>query len=216
MTAKREFKPRYRKSGFRDCRLIIISTEGTRTEKTYFEEMASPRYYHNPRVHVKVLDRLTNASSPHHIMAMLNAFQKEFSLKKDDELWMVIDLDRWRNRELSTVAAQCQQKCYELAVSNPCFEFWLLLHVKSVSDYTEEELQEFEENQYVSPERTCLEKELVNVLGSYNKARLNASAFLPFVDNAIQQAKVLDTHPEHRWPNCLGTRVYRLAESIQQ
>jgi hypothetical protein len=64
MASRRKFRPRTRSSGSRGLyKLVIIATEGTHTEKRYFEDMAS-QYYHNPRVHVEVLERLTNASSP--------------------------------------------------------------------------------------------------------------------------------------------------------
>ena len=214
MASRRKFRPRTRSSGSRGLsRLIIIATEGTRTEKKYFEDMAF-QYYHNPRVHVEVLERLTSASSPKHVLDMLNDFKRRYSLKKDDELWMVIDLDRWHNRELGSIAAQCKQKGYRLAVSNPCFELWLLLHIKSLDDYTDVELQELVENKRVSEKRTRLERELLDKLGSYNKSNPDTSKFLPFVDIAIERARALDPHPEHRWPNSLGTRVYLLAETI--
>ncbi len=215
MSPKREFRPHRRKSGFREFKLIVIATEGTHTEKQYFEAMASPEHYFNPRVHIEVLDRLTEASSPKHVLELLNAFKSEYALGKEDELWMVIDLDRWHNRELSSVAARCVQKNYKLAVSNPCFEFWLLLHFKSLDDYTDAELVEMAANRRVTKERTWLDKELVNVLGSYNKSAIEPARFLPFVDQAIIRAKVLDVSPEHRWPNTLGSRVYLLAESIK-
>jgi hypothetical protein len=148
------------------------------------------------------------------VLQVLNGFEKEYLLGKDDELWMVVDLDRWHNRELGSVAAQCIQKNYHLAVSNPCFELWLLLHIKSLDDCTDLELQELAENKRVSDKRTRLEIELVNELGSYNKSNPDTSKFLPSVNVAIDRARELDLHPEHRWPNSLGTRVYLLAESI--
>jgi hypothetical protein len=83
-----------------------------------------------------------------------------------------------------------------------------------LSDYADVELQELAENKHVSDKRTRLEIELVDELGSYNKSNPNTSKFLPFVGMAIDRARKLDTHPEHRWPNSLGTRVYLLAEAI--
>jgi hypothetical protein len=183
------------------------------TEKQYFDAMA--KFYSNPRVHVEVLDRLTEASSPRHVLELLNAFKNEYSLGREDELWVVIDLDRWRDPKLSEVARLCAQKNYELAVSNPCFELWLLLHLKPLDDYTDVELVDMLENRRVNSKRTWLERELVNVLGSYNKSAIDPTRFLPLVDVAIARARELDVSPEHRWPNTLGTRVYLLAESIK-
>ncbi len=38
MRVKRRFKTRDRMSGNRDAKLIVIATEGEKTEKKYFEE----------------------------------------------------------------------------------------------------------------------------------------------------------------------------------
>jgi len=212
MPERRLIPPRIRRSGFRDARLIIVAAEGMHTEKRYFEDLAI--LYANPRVHVQVLDRLDTASDPQHVMELLDEFRKIFPFKKDfDELWLVIDVDRWKERNLSKVATLCSQKSYAMAVSNPCFEVWLLLHLKILSDYDEETLNEFKENQKTG-DRTRLEIELVNLLGSYNKRDPDTTQLLPHINQAIAEARRLDTHPEHRWPNDLGTRVYRLAEEI--
>ena len=175
--------------------------------------MASPEYYHNSKVHVEVLSRETTASSPEYVIRVLDRFKQEFRLNRYDELWMVIDVDSWGDEKLSLIAAQCTQKKYYLAVSNPSFELWLLLHLKSPEEYSETELNEFAENRKES-RRTRLEKEIVNLLGSFNKINPDTSQFLPYVEMAIARARSLDTNPEHRWPNKLGTRVYLLAERI--
>lgn len=213
MPRKREFKPRLRSSGFRDAKLIVVATEGTHTEKKYFEDMASPEYFANPRVHVAILDRLTTASSPEIVIKTLDEFKKEYRLNQYDELWMVIDVDRWGEKKLSFIATQCYQKSYSLAVSNPCFELWLLLHIKSLDDYAQAELAELAENKKEG-ERTRLERELAKLLGSFSKNKLDTAQFFPYVKIAINRARKLDTNPNHRWPNGLGSRVYLLAETI--
>ena len=128
----------------------------------------------------------------------------------------MIDRDKqsWTLEEIVEVAQVCLQKGYYLAVSNPCFELWLLLHIKSLENYSDSVLQAFIENKKVSSNRTRIEKELILLLGSYNKSNLETSSFLPFVKEAIENAKKLDHNPEQRWPNQLGTRVYRLVEKI--
>jgi hypothetical protein len=210
----RKFKSPSRPSGFRDSKLIIIATEGTSTEKRYFEDMVSPKFYPNPRVHVHVIEKLTTASSPSHVLRSLDEFKKRYSLGTYDQLWMVIDLDEWKNKELRSVATQCDQKKYNLAVSNPCFEFWLLLHVKSIDEYSQDELLELQKNERMSSGRTRLDRELVKQVGSYSKTDLKTSDYLPFVEKAISRARKLDKNPEYRWPNAIGSRVYLLAEVI--
>ena len=56
MPEKRSFKPRTRPHGNRDANLIIIASEGTETEKRYFEDLAAA--YSNTKIHVEVLERL--------------------------------------------------------------------------------------------------------------------------------------------------------------
>ena len=217
MISKRISPSRSRISGIRSPKLIIIASEGTNTERIYFEDMASSEYYRNPRVHVEVLEHDNTASSPKHISLYLDNFKRKYhlALNKDDELWLVIDRDRWTLAELSSVASSCQQKHYLLACSNPCFELWLLLHIKSLDDYNTSDLDAFAKNKHISPNRTLLERELLNLLGNYNKTNPDTSKFLPLVDIAISRARDLDTNPTARWPTCLGTRVYKLAESIK-
>ena len=195
-----------RKSGLRDARLFVVATEGQRTEPKYFSDLTSPAYYYNPRVHVEVIDRIASASSPQHIINELDIFKSNYKLKSDDELWMVIDLDNWPSRNLSNIATKCIQKKYHLAISNPCFETWLLLHIKDIHEYPVDRINKL----------TCkdLITELKNVLGEYNKNKINTSHFLPYLSTAIAQAKQLDINPNDRWPQSFGTRIYLLVSKI--
>jgi hypothetical protein len=127
---------------------------------------------------------------------------------------MVIDFDRWGVGKLGEIAQACRQKGYLLAVSNPCFELWLLLHVCRLGDYTAEALARLRQNERVGRDRRAIEMELVRLLGSYKKENPDCGRFLPLVEVAIEQAQVLDREPEHRWPNRLGTRVYLLVKEI--
>ncbi len=212
MPAKRFIPPRTRPSARRDAKLIIIAAEGTKTEKRYFDDLAS--FCDNPRIHVEVLERLNAASAPAHVLAQLDAFCRRYAIRRRyDELWLVIDVDRWGERNLSDVSTLCGQKHYFLAISNPCFELWLLLHLRSLESYEIGIQDEFRLNRSTG-NRTRLDIEIVHLLGSYNKSDLDTTPFLPLVRTAIDNARQCDLHPEHRWPNDLGTRVYLLAEKI--
>jgi len=209
MPERRNFK---RKSSLRDSRLIIIAAEGEETEKKYFEGLKEN--YENPRVHVEVLDRLEASSDPAKVLRRLDKFRSDYNLRRDyDELWLVIDVDRWGNQKLSLVSQQCVQKHYRLAVSNPSFEIWLILHVHSLDAYSPEIQAELIANKKEG-KRTRLEQELLALLGSYNKTNPDMNYFAPRVFDAISNARNADKNLENRWPNGLGTRVYLLAEEI--
>jgi hypothetical protein len=55
-------KPFTRRSGFRDATLIIIATEGERTEQVYFNDLKV--YFHRPSIHIEVLQKRVAGSSP--------------------------------------------------------------------------------------------------------------------------------------------------------
>lgn len=126
---------RERREAFRDARLIVIASEGKDTERIYFKALA--KEYTNPRVHVHILERSEaeqNNSSPEHVLKQLNDYKEQYALEADDELWLVIDKDRWTEAMLSRVATECTQDEYmHMALSNPCIELWLLLHLVDVA-----------------------------------------------------------------------------------
>lgn len=202
----RKFKPRQRLSGVRDARLIVIASEGANTEPQYFRGLAAK--YQNSKVKIHLLERENpGESSPKHVLETLDDFQGKYDWENGDEFWLVIDVDRWGDAKLAEIAQVSVQKDYNLAVSNPCFELWLLLHLKSLDDYTSETLTEFKVNARINANRNRLEAELLEILGEYNKKNLNPGRFLPHIEVAVERARKLD-NPELRWPNDLGSRVF--------
>lgn len=214
--AERSFAPLSSRKKYRDAKLIVIATEGEVTEPTYFEDLAFDARFRHPRVVIQVLPAISGLSSPKHVIDRLDKIRRESRLYDGDELWLVIDKDKWEDSMLSEVAQQVLQKGYCLADSNPCFEIWLLLHKRSLDDYTPQEQEELKENRRPRPRssRTRLEKELIDICGSYDKRNLNTSHYLPFVDSAIENADNADTECDTRWLNNLGSRVYKLVQSI--
>lgn len=208
---------RERHEAFRDARIIVIASEGKDTERIYFQALASE--YANPRVHVHILERgedEQNNSSPEHVLKQLNDYKRDYSLEDDDELWLVIDKDRWTEAMLSHVAAECAQNDFmHMALSNPCFELWLLLHLVDATSLTSEEQEQWMKNDR-SSRRTdpYLKVRLRQAMGSYNESNYDAQILIPHVEIAIERARVLDDNPADRWPQTLGTRVCQLAESV--
>lgn len=212
----RERKPFKRKSGFRDATLFVIATEGEKCEQCYFEKLVSDEYYYNPKVHTEVLPSIDGKSSPRDVIKLLDKFKKEYKLKKDDELWLVIDRDKqsWSMTQIRQVAQLCQQKKYELSLSNPCFEIWILLHLTDLSIYSSEQLTNLLENQKVTKNRTALEVEIMKFNNSYNKSNPDLDRILPNVVDAIERAALLDKFPDNRWQNTLGSKVYQLVQKL--
>jgi hypothetical protein len=208
---------RERREAFRDARLIVIASEGKDTERIYFKALA--KEYTNPRVHVHILERSEdeqNNSSPEHVLKQLNDYKGHYELESDDELWLVVDRDRWTEAMLSRVATECAQDNFmHVALSNPCIELWLLLHLVDATSLSPEEQQQWLENRRTS-RRTdpYLKMRLRQEMGSYHEAAYDAQMLIVHVEEAIERAKALDKNPADRWPQTLGTRVYLLAESV--
>ncbi len=183
----------------RDTRLIIIATEGERTEKQYFDIFARK----STRVQIKVLETEDGESAPKHVLRRLKQYRADYQLGKSDELWLVIDKDRWPDEQLSQIAAESNRSHFGLAVSRPCFEVWLYLHHSDPPA----EMYGMSSNQ--------VEDALRTLLSGYNPSNLRVDQFEPRIGEAIQRARALDTSPAARWPNQLGTRVYLVILSIK-
>ena len=208
---------RERREAYRDARLIVIASEDKDTERIYFKALA--KEYTNPRVHVHILERSVdeqNNSSPEHVLKQLNDYKSQYELEADDELWLVVDKDRWTEAMLSRVATECSQEvAMHMALSNPCFELWLLLHIEDVASLTPEEQMLWMENRRKSKNADpYLKVRLRQKIGSYHESSYDTLALIAHVEDAIERARALDKNPADRWPQTLGTRVYLLAESI--
>ncbi|MBR4497317.1 MAG: RloB domain-containing protein [Bacteroidales bacterium] len=206
-----------RREGTLDSRLVIIAAEGECTEKIYFEALRE--YAHNSRVHIKILERDEedkHNSSPEYVLAQLNQYKSENPIEQDDELWLVIDRDSWTIKSLKTVAQHCaQDPVYHLALSNPCFELWLILHKVDVALESEEEKAKMLENKKSGRNGdTYLKRKVRALLGNYSEARYEADQLVLSVAEAIIRAESLDKNKCARWPQELGTHVYKLAQSI--
>jgi len=197
MTISRKTRPLTRDTRIlRDATLVVIATEGSETERQYFS------IFGNKRVQVKVIPSFNGRSAPNHILINLKKFQQEYNLDKKDILCLAIDKDRYPESMLSLVAAESFKADLIFSVSVPSFEVWLSLHFDAPIPETLRTARDFEDH-------------LRNYLGSYNKSNINLGVFVPGVSMAVSRARALDTNPSHRWPEKIGSRVYRIVEKIQ-
>ena len=195
MNISRKRRPLDRKiDHFKDTKLFIIATEGKETEKQYFD------IFRNLRVQVKIIPTHNGHSAPNWVIERLDDFVQEFNLEEDDELWVMFDVDNWGTRKISQIAQLGSQKEYGLAISNPCFEVWLYLHFTTLRDniLTCKDFKSF----------------LRRHLGSYNSARLRLSDFKDHVHDAILRSREIDENSGDRWPQNIGTHVYKVVEKL--
>jgi hypothetical protein len=212
----REREELFRDSGFADKeKIIVLAFEGNDTEQIYFEEFKDSEKFNDDLIYLHLLKRPksdTN-SAPNHVFKKLKKEAKdEYNFNEHDELWMVIDTDRWKN--IPEIIEECKKLGNMfVAVSNPCFELWLLLHIKNVSDYKEEELELILRNAKVTSKKNYLDVKLTEILGSYNKSNPKPELFIPHLKIAIDQAKRLNAKNED-FPTSLGSHVYKIVEKL--
>lgn len=215
--------PREREELFRESnskekeKIFILAFEGNKTEDKYFSEFKNSPKFNDELIYLHLLGREkddTNSAPIHVYKKLKKEAKEEYNFNKNDELWMIIDTDRWKNIPEIIEACTKAENMF-VAVSNPCFEFWLLLHIKDISEFTEEELNLILENQKISRKRTYVDSKIIEVLGSYNKSNLKADDFLPHLDFAVSQSKKLDNKKE-TYPLKLGSHIYKLIEKIKK
>lgn len=210
MRKRKDFE---RPEGVKSSRLVVIAAEGRNTENIYFESMKASLCASD--VHVEVLHRNSNDSSPESVYEQIRGFMAEYNIEDDDQLWIVVDKDKWKDKMLAAVAQHCvQNDNLHFCVSNPCFELWLLLHIEDVASYNEERKATLFTNKKVNSQYTWLKKRMKDLTGHYRESDYDAIALLPYVDTAIERAEGLDVSTVDRWPQAIGTRVYLLVKSI--
>lgn len=179
---------RYRK-------MFVLVTEGRKTESQYFEIFKD----RNLAVHIEFLKKKGDSAPPQVLEKMRN-YLKRRGLKNSDEAWIVVDKDQWTDNQLSRLHEWAQEADnYGLALSNPKFEFWLLLH--------------FENGKGVSNSRTCSQR-LERFIPGYDKDINARKISEDMIKKAIERARKRDTPACRDWPRNTGTTVYRLVENI--
>jgi hypothetical protein len=216
----REPIPLVREGGFLEAeKMFILSYEGKISEKKYFEDFRNSELFNDSGlIEVISLKRPTNrGSDPISVKKLLQEAKKEYRFKDTDEFWLIIDRDDWEeihNHSFDNLVADCKKENnFFLAMSNPCFEIWLVLHLKDINEFNEEEKRRIVANERISNSKNYIDTVLSEIQGrGYNK-RPKPEIFLPLTKTAISRAKALDDENQD-YPKQLGTHIYKLIEKL--
>ena len=176
-------------------KLFVVATEGYITEPQYFNLFQRFQSI----VQVKCLkDKSRN--SPPQVLRRLQSHLKTENFQNSDEAWLVIDKDDWTDNQLSQLYNwSTQSDSYGFALSNPNFEYWLLLH--------------FDDGLGIANSHECLNR-LRTHLQDYDKSINQRRFTFDSIQLAVQRAENRDTPPCANWPQASGTTVYRLVKRI--
>lgn len=107
-----------------------------------------------------------------------------------DKLCLITDRDKqsFKEDQYDYVLETCKQKGYCFYVTNPCFEFWILLHYNEVFNYNRNDLLE-NKKENVKAKKRFIEKQLSILMSGYNKDKLNFEKLVDKVGKAINNEK---------------------------
>ena len=188
-------------------RCILIVCEGAETEPNYFESLRS--YLKLSTIQIKIKDR---AGAP---ISVVDEAQNQIGKREQDirdgrtdilpfeAIWCVFDVENpHHNQTFERAVIQADRNHYQLAVSNPAFEFWYVLHFESTT------------RPFANGDE--LKKYLRHHIPRYHPA-------LPVFDNLVATTQtavhnsysILENHPEGdlRFPNP-STQVHLLVEEM--
>lgn len=134
-----------------------------------------------------------------------------------DKVCLVVDRDRKsfvsnpNNDQYSYVIKKCKESKFGFYVTNPCFEFWLLLHFDEVFDLDREALIQ---NEKITAKCRYTEYELRKVFANYKKAQYDAEFLMNRIEKAIvNESKFCEDIV--MLENTLGSNVGRLINEMR-
>ena len=201
-------------------KIIIISCEGSNTEPAYFKAIKEKlSKYISALIKVELVPKEAGASEPKDIVCNLDDFlhtKYDYKSEYDDELWVVWDREKVdsRKKHILEILPECKEKNYNIAMTNPLFEFWLLLHIEDITKYDNNKLYT-NDRETASKKRRYIDKELSNILSNgYNKKNFNKDIVTKDnIDRALEQEKLFETEVEKIIDN-LGSNIGDLIRSI--
>lgn len=131
-----------------------------------------------------------------------------------DKICFIMDRDRksFVYSQYGYVLQRCQERGFGFYLTNPCFEFWLLLHFKDVKELDGEKLLE---NPKVTARRRYTEQELKNRIPHFKKSCFDAESLVRDIDTAIKNEKEFCediTELENRVGSNVGTLINEMRE----
>ena len=135
-----------------------------------------------------------------------------------DQICLIVDRDKDsfistpENNQYKYVLDKCNEMGFQFCVTNPCFEFWLLLHFDEVFELDEEKLLN---NSKVTAKRRYAENELRKIWPGYNKSSYHSEKLVKNIDKAIENEKKFCEDIE-KLENSVGSNIGRLVQKMRQ
>jgi hypothetical protein len=185
---RREMAQRRRSPSLRPRRTVLVVVGADRTETDYLKGLRG--HVNAPSVTMRVVAK---PGSPDQLVQHArDSFDRELF----DEVWCVTDVDSFEREggKVTAALALAGKAGIKMAVSDPCFEVWLLLHHEDCSAHC----------------ANCgeVERKLRKRLPDYDKARLRFRDYAGGLDRAVERARALERSGNP------STGVWRLVNAV--
>jgi len=184
----------------RPYKILVIVCEGEATEPIYFN------HYRTRGKNLKIETPKTKKTDPVGLakFARKQIGRYDLDMRSGDQIWCVFDADHNTDSQISA-ACRVASPQIRIALSNPCFELWFLLHFA----YTESKISS-----------TDLGLRLKKHLQKYAKTLDVFNELDPRTDTAIRNAKKLNSYQKNNQillrsaKSNPSTQVFRIVEAI--
>ena len=135
-----------------------------------------------------------------------------------DKICFIIDRDREsfvshpENDQYSYVLNKCKDNGFGFYLTNPCFEFWLLLHFGEVMNL---DMGKLLENPKVTSKRRYTEQQLRVLMPGFTKAKYNVAELMQRIDKAILNEKRF-CEDDQELEQTVGSKVGLLLEELRK
>ena len=183
---------------------VLVCCEGKVTEPSYFNGLK--REGHNNLLHVEVKPAgVAPKTLADYAVERKDEAERKARRQKDDnlrfdEVWCVFDVDA--HEHIPDARQQAAANHVNLAISNPCFELWLLLHFQDQRPHIE---------------RDRVQSACRDHMPGYKK-EVPFQLVFPHYQEAVERALALDNWQQEqgRPGGNPSTDVYRLTTRIMQ
>lgn len=155
--------------------IVSNVNETVKTTIKYFEES-------RPRICEIILNNVDEMLKNYEI-----TYAKDF-----DILCLVVDRDpdSFKDWQFDDVLKTCKKNNFKFLISNPNFEFWLLLHFDEVMNIDKSKIKE---NAKINPTSKSsvrfIQSELRRIMGRYKKNNYNSEMLVREIDTAIKNER---------------------------
>lgn len=196
----------------------IPNDEMERLEQEFSAEILEKYLVSPDALDAQILDNISLAIETLNIDLAYRNYLAKFK-HPEDHFGIIIDRDCHSNRhdKLVNILNICREKGIGFYITNPCFDFWLLLHLCDVKvEYANDE-QRLCENRRDTGNSSFLEKEISRRAHHKKTIRPDKfeSTYFPHINEAITRAANYTEDPS-KILNTLGTNIPELFSIIDR